>query len=217
MFHYKSDFNTSHYEIDRLLNATDSLVTKDLEARFNHTTTRVNTITIMPITEKSLLYKDFSKDSIQSFQRAADQKKFVILEERIPEIKWDISAEKDTLLTFEVQKATTHFFGRDYEAWFTPDIPLSDGPRRMQGLPGMILKAKSLDGYVNYYPISIRLENKECSIYSPLDIYPDRRRITIDEHGKMVQDFIEKQEKYQNSRNPGNSRSTILVDGIEKR
>lgn len=171
----------------------------------------------MPIKEKSLMYKDFKRDSIYSFENVLGQKNFAILEEKIPEIKWEISSERDTILSFEVQKATAHFFGRDYEAWFTPDIPLSNGPRRMHGLPGMILKAESLDGFVKYYPISIRIENKECFVYSPLALYPERRRITINEHGQLVQEFIEKQEKYQNSRNPGKSMSTIFIDGIEKR
>ena len=217
LFNYASDFNTSYYEIDRLMNATDTLVTNDVETRLNRSISRTNTTTIMPISEKSLLYKDFGKDSIQSFESVVGEKKFVILEERIPAIKWEISSEKDSILDFEVQKATTHFFGRDYVAWFAPDIPLSDGPRRMHGLPGMILKAESLDGFVQYYPVNIRLENKECYIYSPLTVYPERRRITIDEQGKMIQEYVQKQEKYQNSKNPGNSRSTVFIDGIEKR
>lgn len=218
LMNYSSDFNSSHYELNHIINANDSLVTRSTK-RVSDTRTviRIKTIVVPSETEKSLLYKNFSKDSIQSFEQIVGQSEFAILEEKIPEIEWEISSERDTILSFEVQKATTRFFGRDYEAWFAVDIPLSDGPRRMHGLPGMILKAKSLDGIVEFYPVSISLEDKVCNIYSPLDKYPDRRRITIDERGKLVQEYVDKQQKYLNSRNPGRAKSTVFINGIEIR
>ncbi len=39
------------------------------------------------------------------------------------------------------QKATTHFKGRDYTAWFCPDLPLHVGPWKLNGLPGVIVQA----------------------------------------------------------------------------
>ena len=41
---------------------------------------------------------------------------------------------------YQCQKATTFFAGRDYEAWFTREIPVSDGPYKFSGLPGLIVK-----------------------------------------------------------------------------
>ncbi len=53
---------------------------------------------------------------------------------------WKIETTKQTtILGYKCYKATCHFAGRDYEAWFTPDIPISDGPYKFSGLPGLIL------------------------------------------------------------------------------
>ena len=42
---------------------------------------------------------------------------------------------------FACQRARTQFRGRIYDVWFTTDIPISNGPWKFQGLPGLILEA----------------------------------------------------------------------------
>jgi len=53
---------------------------------------------------------------------------------------WKIQKENRTLFNYNVQKAETDFSGRQWIAWFTNDIPVSDGPYKFFGLPGLILK-----------------------------------------------------------------------------
>lgn len=48
--------------------------------------------------------------------------------------------EKDTILGYPVQKATTQYGGRKWIVWFASDIPIPDGPYKFFGLPGLILK-----------------------------------------------------------------------------
>ena len=48
--------------------------------------------------------------------------------------------ETDSILGYLVQKATTSYGGRDWEAWFAPQIPINDGPYKFNGLPGLIMK-----------------------------------------------------------------------------
>ncbi|MDR1371011.1 MAG: GLPGLI family protein [Dysgonamonadaceae bacterium] len=62
-------------------------------------------------------------------------------EEPLNEMQWEIKSDTMTILTYLCQKATTTFRGRDYEVWFTPDIPIINGPWKFHGLPGLILKA----------------------------------------------------------------------------
>ena len=47
-----------------------------------------------------------------------------------------------TVLGMECKKATTNFRGRYWEVWYTEDIPISQGPWKLCGLPGMILISK---------------------------------------------------------------------------
>ncbi|MBS1500520.1 MAG: GLPGLI family protein [Bacteroidetes bacterium] len=59
----------------------------------------------------------------------------------MPAIDWKISGDTATFGGLHCQKATAHFKGRDYTAWFCPDMPLHVGPWKLNGLPGVIVQA----------------------------------------------------------------------------
>ncbi|WP_294307009.1 GLPGLI family protein [uncultured Chryseobacterium sp.] len=63
-------------------------------------------------------------------------------------IKWKLENDTKNYLGFKVQKATTDFGGRKWIAWFTKEIPFSEGPYKFQRLPGLILQIK--DTQENY-------------------------------------------------------------------
>ncbi|GGK57075.1 MULTISPECIES: GLPGLI family protein [Flavobacteriaceae] len=54
--------------------------------------------------------------------------------------KWNILEETKLIKGYNVQKATTSFAGRNYIAWFSPEIPIAEGPYKFNGLPGLILE-----------------------------------------------------------------------------
>lgn len=64
-----------------------------------------------------------------------------LIEDAMPPIDWKISSDTATFGGLHCQKATTHFKGRDYTAWFCPDMPLHVGPWKLNGLPGVIVQA----------------------------------------------------------------------------
>lgn len=51
---------------------------------------------------------------------------------------WKISDVTKMMGELKVQKAETDFGGRKWTAWFTQEIPLSYGPYKFNGLPGLI-------------------------------------------------------------------------------
>jgi GLPGLI family protein len=70
-------------------------------------------------------------------------------EEQLPTFNWEIANEKQLVLSYNCQKATMTFRGRDYIAWFTTDIPIPNGPWKFGGLPGLILKiADTKDNFI---------------------------------------------------------------------
>jgi hypothetical protein len=64
-----------------------------------------------------------------------------LITDSFPVINWQISTDTATFGGLHCQKATAHFKGRDYTAWFCPDIPFHGGPWKLSGLPGLILEA----------------------------------------------------------------------------
>jgi GLPGLI family protein len=64
-----------------------------------------------------------------------------LIADSFPVINWQISTDTATFGGLHCQKATTRFKGRDYIAWFCPDIPFHGGPWKLSGLPGLILEA----------------------------------------------------------------------------
>ncbi|OEY72947.1 GLPGLI family protein [Salegentibacter salarius] len=73
------------------------------------------------------------------FTRTISRDQFYYTQE-MNQFEWEILPEKKKIKDFEVQKAKTSFGGRDYVAWFTTEIPISDGPYKFTGLPGLILE-----------------------------------------------------------------------------
>jgi GLPGLI family protein len=76
--------------------------------------------------------------------------------EDIPVISWIIHDEKKTIQQYACQRATCSFRGREYEAWFTNEIPLREGPFKFGGLPGLILEMQDSQKHFVYTCMGIR-------------------------------------------------------------
>jgi len=83
--------------------------------------------------------------------------KFFIYEEALDEFQWNILPEDTLIAGYNCQKAQTDFRGRTWQVWFAPDIPVSDGPWKLHGLPGLILSAK--DSEENFIFECIEIKN----------------------------------------------------------
>lgn len=54
-------------------------------------------------------------------------------------LDWVIEPDTMTVSNLLCQKATVTFGNRNWEAWFAADLPISDGPYKFGGLPGLIV------------------------------------------------------------------------------
>ena len=80
-----------------------------------------------------------------------------------PLMQWTLESEKQTICGYQCQRATCHWRGRDYEAWFTSAIPLKSGPWKFGGLPGLIMKIYDTKHLYTWETVSV--ENGSFPIY----------------------------------------------------
>jgi len=81
------------------------------------------------------------------------------------QLAWKISEDTLSIAGIPCQKATVDFGGRRWEAWFAASIPISEGPYKFNGLPGLILKIKDSQEYWNFDLASIRSINKNLQVH----------------------------------------------------
>jgi GLPGLI family protein len=75
-------------------------------------------------------------------------------------VAWTITENYKEILGYKCQQAVGHYRGRDYTLYFTTAIPIQSGPKRFDGLPGLILEITSNEGAIHYKAIKIQKSNE---------------------------------------------------------
>ena len=87
-------------------------------------------------------------------------------EEEMPKFDWELTDSVTTVLGYECRSAQCKFRGREWTVFYTEDIPLMDGPWKLHGLPGLIMKASDENGHYTFECIGIRSKaNRPITIY----------------------------------------------------
>lgn len=111
-----------------------------------------------------------------------------VYEEDIEVPQWEIEDSVKTILGYECQKAVTDFRGRHWIAWFAPDIPVSDGPWKLSGLPGLILEAHDIKNHYSFTATGILKENPDVNV--GIFIFKDCIKMTRDSYFKARYDTM---------------------------
>lgn len=73
--------------------------------------------------------------------------------------EWTLEEDTASFLGHPCQKAICRWRGRDYVAWFAPDIPICRGPWKFGGLPGLIMKIHDVDSLYVFEAVAIEKGN----------------------------------------------------------
>lgn len=120
----------------------------------------------------NMVYIDYSNLKVECVHYI--EREYFIYEDTLPNIKWVIGEEKKNIGGFVTQKATGEHRGRIYEAWFAPEIPVSYGPWKLGGLPGLVLHAESQDGELSFTVDMIQIPAQD-----KIEIKPPQRGIRL--------------------------------------
>lgn len=76
--------------------------------------------------------------------------------ESLTNIHWTLIEESDTVCGYPCKKATGEYGGRTWTVWYTQDIPVTYGPWKLCGLPGLVMSATDSEGIHHFDAIVIR-------------------------------------------------------------
>ena len=90
------------------------------------------------------VFTDIDKGALRYYSKFGGELGYY--DEPLNEMQWQVSDSVKNVLGYECVKAKTDYHGRRWTAWFTTDIPVSFGPWKLHGLPGLILMAEADNG-----------------------------------------------------------------------
>lgn len=89
-----------------------------------------------------------------------------IYEDTLYAQNWVIQDSSKLILGHECQKAVCHYRGHCWTACFAMDIPITDGPWKLCGLPGLILEATTEDNSHAFKLLGMEKVSKEPIVFS---------------------------------------------------
>lgn len=130
-------------------------------------------------------------------------------EDDIPQIDWEISDSTKNVLGYDCNLATGELYGRKWNAWFTSEIPVANGPWKLSGLPGLILEAETADGL--YYFIATGLQQTTQPI-GPVYLADKYEKVSRKELLKSKRRFIDNPLGNINSQLGGKDATFVIQD-----
>lgn len=142
-----SNGNTSHYYCPRSLIVDSMLSTPHGTAQFNNMVEEANAAGKRPALlpgPRTYVIKAIPKGHIKFYGSSAGE--LGHYDEQMNEQNWEVIDSTSTILGYECVMAKGNYHGRHWKLWFTPEIPIQDGPWKLCGLPGLILLAEADNG-----------------------------------------------------------------------
>ena len=117
-------------------------------------------------------------------------------EQELPTIDWQMQDADSVVCGYSCSKAVGKWRGRTWTVWYSMDIPIDDGPWKLQGLPGLILHAEDAQG--DFYFTCVGIEEKR----SPIILWGDHmRKCTPEWFQREITEFWKDQSGYVSFRN----------------
>jgi GLPGLI family protein len=108
------------------------------------------------------VFKDFKTGNMTVVDQIINDKYYY--EDSLNLFNWHIYPDTATISGYLCQRAETNFRGRHYISWFTNQVPVSNGPLKFGGLPGLIVKLQDDRGRYSFILLSFEKLSKKLPI-----------------------------------------------------
>ncbi|MGF1534254.1 MAG: GLPGLI family protein [Bernardetiaceae bacterium] len=167
--------------------------------------------------ESNTYYKNLKEKQLVTREMGTSYRPSIVLEEPLPEIDWQIVEDmQKTIGDFACQAAKGSYKGRRYLAWFTYQIPVSHGPWKFCGLPGLILEIHDDTPQKRFHFVVNTIEIGKTDFPYPIEAPKMGERITWGEYAYMyihAQEALDKKVKaMEAAKGGGRTLSMILED-----
>lgn len=145
-YHYAGKFNSSFGTGEQFREYAAKLIVRDSRSLFTMKEEGVHHAGMMDpsidLTNDSIftVFKEHESASLL-FEYGDLNRRSHFFNDTLFPMVWEMVEEEKTVNGILCRKAVTFFKGRHYIAWYAPSIPISEGPWKLGGLPGLILEA----------------------------------------------------------------------------
>lgn len=114
-----------------------------------------------------------------------------LAEEKAPKINWKTTKDTASFSGIACKKATAYFKGRNWIAWYAPELPFQSGPWKLNGLPGLIVEAYDDKQQVQFHfagmdKVSAANTNSHSYFYeSDIKLPKDAKRTDMKEYTRI--------------------------------
>jgi len=140
----------------------DTVQNKEIDVAESETNTYEFNFKVKDTSQNIIFIK---KSDRMLYNQVMSTKNRLAISEQLPAIDWKFTPDEKMIGSFACKKATAQFRGRTYTAWYAESIPVSIGPWKLGGLPGLILEASDATGEVHFSASKVVLPFKSEVAY----------------------------------------------------
>lgn len=120
--------------------------------------------------------------------------------------EWELVEGDTIILEHPCQKAVCHYHGKTWTAFYATDIPISEGPWKLCGLPGLILRAYDSEGAFVFNCIEVHQNvGEQISMINSM-----RRKLKPEQVHKLVEQIDKDPDQYNAAQ--GHYSKTTIID-----
>lgn len=105
-------------------------------------------------------------------------------------LNWKLTGNAKKIGDYNCQEATLELKGRIYNVWFTPHIPITFGPLKLDGLPGLIVQVKEKSSYCSLNLIDVKRKMDNELFQDSKSFFNKEQVITFKDYEKFMKKFI---------------------------